>query len=38
MNIDWPQVGNSVEPDDDPMDNLGHGTHVSGIILGEADG
>ncbi|KUI71994.1 Minor extracellular protease vpr [Cytospora mali] len=32
----WPEVGCSPEPDDDPMDDLGHGTHVSGIVAGQS--
>ncbi|KAG4438387.1 hypothetical protein IFR05_006149 [Cadophora sp. M221] len=32
----WPMEGSKV-PDADPMDNLGHGTHVSGIIAGKTD-
>jgi subtilisin family serine protease len=24
-------------PDDDPLDFLGHGTHVTGIIAGKSD-
>lgn len=32
----WPMEGSKV-PDADPMDNLGHGTHVSGIIAGMTD-
>ncbi|GME30155.1 putative glucan synthase protein [Neofusicoccum parvum] len=31
----WPYE--DAVPDDDPNDNMGHGTHVSGIIAGETD-
>ncbi|KAK7702701.1 hypothetical protein SLS57_011252 [Botryosphaeria dothidea] len=31
----WPYEDKT--PDDDPNDNMGHGTHVSGIIAGETD-
>lgn len=32
----WPEVGCTIEPDDDPMDDLGHGTHVAGIAVGQS--
>ncbi|KAL0931115.1 serine endopeptidase [Colletotrichum truncatum] len=32
-NGNWPQQGEK-EPDDDPMDQKGHGTHVAGIAAG----
>lgn len=32
----WPDVGCDLEPDDDPLDDLGHGTHVAGIAAGQA--
>ncbi|ROV95580.1 hypothetical protein VSDG_05298 [Cytospora chrysosperma] len=32
----WPELGCDVEPDDDPMDDLGHGTHVAGILVGQS--
>ena len=32
----WPQAGEK-EPDSDPLDQQGHGTHVSGIIAGKSD-
>ncbi|EOO01181.1 putative minor extracellular protease vpr protein [Phaeoacremonium minimum UCRPA7] len=32
----WPEAGEK-EPDTDPMDQQGHGTHVSGIIAGKSD-
>lgn len=32
----WPELGCELEPDDDPLDDLGHGTHVAGIIVGES--
>ncbi|RMJ15865.1 hypothetical protein CDV36_004442 [Fusarium kuroshium] len=32
----WPE-DEEKKPDEDPMDNLGHGTHVSGIIAGKSD-
>lgn len=32
----WPDVGCDLEPDDDPFDDLGHGTHVAGIAAGQA--
>ncbi|KAH7175532.1 peptidase S8/S53 domain-containing protein [Dactylonectria macrodidyma] len=35
-NGEWPNDPER-EPDSDPMDQLGHGTHVSGIIAGESD-
>ncbi|KAF4467133.1 serine endopeptidase [Fusarium albosuccineum] len=33
---EWPE-DEEKQPDEDPNDNLGHGTHVSGIIAGESD-
>ncbi|KAJ4327381.1 hypothetical protein N0V84_002152 [Fusarium piperis] len=33
---EWPDEGDK-QPDEDPMDSLGHGTHVSGIIAGKSD-
>ncbi|KAI8654133.1 hypothetical protein LRP88_01834 [Fusarium phalaenopsidis] len=33
---EWPE-DEEKQPDKDPMDNLGHGTHVSGIIAGKSD-
>jgi subtilisin family serine protease len=33
----WPSVGEKKVPDADPKDILGHGTHVSGIIVGKSD-
>ncbi|KAK2031954.1 subtilase [Colletotrichum zoysiae] len=33
----WPAVGYEKEPDADPVDRLGHGTHVAGIVAGKAD-
>lgn len=32
---EWPYA--DAVPDDDPMDNIGHGTHVSGIMIGDSD-
>lgn len=32
----WPAAGAPKVPDADPMDYQGHGTHVAGILLGEA--
>lgn len=32
----WPDAGCDVEPDDDPDDELGHGTHVAGIAVGQS--
>lgn len=32
----WPEVGCELEPDDDPTDDLGHGTHVAGIVVGQS--
>lgn len=32
----WPDVGCDLEPDDDPFDDLGHGTHVAGIAAGQS--
>ncbi|KAI9150099.1 Minor extracellular protease vpr [Paramyrothecium foliicola] len=33
----WPSFGDK-EPDQDPNDQQGHGTHVAGIIAGQIDG
>ncbi|KAI8220725.1 hypothetical protein K4K53_007651 [Colletotrichum sp. SAR 10_77] len=33
----WPFVGYEKEPDEDPLDLLGHGTHVAGIIAGKTE-
>ncbi|KAK1987048.1 subtilase [Colletotrichum cereale] len=33
----WPTVGYDKEPDADPLDQVGHGTHVAGIIAGKTD-
>ncbi|KAJ0383579.1 hypothetical protein COL922a_010196 [Colletotrichum nupharicola] len=32
---DWPDSGEK-EPDEDPLDILGHGTHVAGIVAGSS--
>lgn len=32
----WPEAGCDIEPDDDPMDDIGHGTHVAGIAVGKS--
>lgn len=32
----WPDAGCDVEPDDDPLDQQGHGTHVAGIAVGQS--
>lgn len=32
----WPEAGCDVAPDDDPTDDIGHGTHVAGIAVGQA--
>lgn len=34
----WPEVGCDLEPDDDPLDDIGHGTHVAGIVVGQSSG
>ncbi|WDK19144.1 subtilase [Colletotrichum graminicola] len=31
----WPAVGYDKEPDADPVDMVGHGTHVAGIVAGK---
>ncbi|KAL0936358.1 subtilase [Colletotrichum truncatum] len=33
----WPSIGYEKEPDKDPIDLSGHGTHVAGIIAGKSD-
>ncbi|KAJ9144541.1 Minor extracellular protease vpr [Pleurostoma richardsiae] len=33
----WPYYGCDKEPDSDPMDQMGHGTHVAGIVAGKSD-
>ncbi len=35
--VDWPIDGYDKEPDSDPMDQMGHGTHVAGIVAGKSD-
>ena len=35
--VGWPYDGCEKEPDDDPMDQIGHGTHVAGIVAGKSD-
>jgi subtilisin family serine protease len=32
---DWPDAPKN--PDNDPMDEIGHGTHVAGIVAGKND-
>lgn len=32
----WPEAGCDVDPDDDPFDQQGHGTHVAGIAVGRS--
>lgn len=32
----WPDAGCDVDPDDDPLDQQGHGTHVAGIAVGQS--
>ncbi|KAI1339661.1 peptidase S8/S53 domain-containing protein [Xylariaceae sp. FL0016] len=32
----WPSDGTDKEPDEDPLDYQGHGTHVAGIIAGDS--
>lgn len=32
----WPDLGCDLEPDDDPLDDNGHGTHVAGIVVGQS--
>lgn len=33
----WPATGYEKEPDSDPNDNQGHGSHVAGIVAGKSD-
>ncbi|OLN85320.1 Minor extracellular protease vpr 5 [Colletotrichum chlorophyti] len=33
----WPYPGEERQPDEDPMDQAGHGTHVAGIIAGKSE-
>lgn len=33
---DWPNEGEVKNPDADPLDEAGHGTHVAGIIAGNS--
>ncbi|CCF39083.1 subtilisin BPN [Colletotrichum higginsianum] len=35
-NTYWPYPGEERQPDEDPMDSVGHGTHVTGIIAGKS--
>ncbi|KAJ5012814.1 Minor extracellular protease vpr [Colletotrichum sp. SAR 10_99] len=32
----WPYPGEERQPDEDPMDAAGHGTHVAGIVAGKS--
>lgn len=34
IQIAWPLTDEEKNPDSDPMDQLGHGTHAAGIIAG----
>ncbi|CAK7224769.1 hypothetical protein SCUCBS95973_005629 [Sporothrix curviconia] len=36
-NGNWPDDGSQKQPDNDPMDQIGHGTHVAGIVAGKSD-
>ncbi|KAK4455179.1 subtilisin DY [Podospora aff. communis PSN243] len=36
-NTSYPEGNATTMPDDDPLDYLGHGTHVTGIIAGKSD-
>ncbi|ERS98380.1 hypothetical protein HMPREF1624_05164 [Sporothrix schenckii ATCC 58251] len=36
-NGNWPVDGSAKQPDNDPMDQIGHGTHVAGIVAGKSD-
>ncbi|KAL0941726.1 serine endopeptidase (subtilase) [Colletotrichum truncatum] len=36
-NTYWPYPGEVRQPDEDPLDSAGHGTHVAGIIAGKSE-